>query len=187
MIHVGIDPGKQGAMAILGPGGSVQVFKHPLVQAPKERADYDLGQVICRLMMLRSVHEPVLVAIERQHAMPKAGAIAAFERGRTEGWVWAMHALRVPYVRVRAREWQRDLGLVRPPSGDAPDQKLVASLWDSKEASIKRATERFGPGILVRSKRARVPDDGIADALNLADWCRLYGSRHPASQFEPCV
>jgi len=75
------------------------------------------------------------------------------------GFAWLLEALEIPYQLVSARTWQKSM-------------LAGTSGADTKQRSILAAGRLF-PGVnLKRSARARKADDGIADALLLAEYAR---------------
>jgi hypothetical protein len=90
--------------------------------------------------------------------MPKHGIVSIFRFGEGYGmWQGALAALGIPYQAVLPQAWKK---VVFP--GTARD----------KAASILFAQRRFPSVSLLASPRSKVPHDGIADALALAEFAR---------------
>ncbi len=143
---LGCDPGKSGGWAILGgPAPVVGV-------APLAGKDLDLGALAAAW---RGVSYAV---VEKVGAMPGQGVVSMFSFGRSFGSVLGVLAgLGVPVELVTPQRWK---GVVL--DGSAKD-KDAAIAW----------CRRVHPGVnLLPSERARVPHDGIADALCIAEYGR---------------
>ena len=143
--HIGIDPGKGGAVALLAEDDLPRVEDWP--------GDPTAAASILRDWALE--HEIQLVALESVHAMPKQGVASTFRFGQNLGqWEGVLAGLGLPCVMPRPKEWQR--GLVRPSEGKDP-----------KERSLKVARRLFPDAELHRKK-----DHGRADALLMAWWAK---------------
>jgi len=150
---IGIDPGLDGAIAVMDGIGSPVVYDMPTVRLEKSggghRRDYELKE-----LWLKIILGPFdLMVIERLQPMPsdKRGMIGAFSIGRSLGILEGMAtALGKPFIRVLPTVWKRRYGL----------------LGQGKQASRVRAMERFPTVDLSKKKH-----DGRADAL----WLALYG------------
>lgn len=161
MIFAGVDPGKEGAIAVIdGDGRAEEIFAMPVVGG-KGRAYYDVATIRDRMLELRA--RQVFVTVERQQPLPMRGSIANFGRGEAQAWNWLLEALCIPFHLVAPAVWQRAMHAGTP--GD-----------DTKQRSIL-AAQRLFPGVnLKRTPRAIKPSDGFADALLIA----AYGRRTTA-------
>lgn len=164
MIFIGIDPGKQGAIATVdGSGVMANAFPTPLVHSVRGRDEYDLRSITA---ILRRWHddltERVFATVEKGQPMPPevpGGSVANFARGVARGWEWMLVALEIPYQLVAPVTWQRVMHAGTPGS-------------DTKQRSIM-AAQRLFPGVrLQRTQRSTKPHDGIAEALLLAEYGR---------------
>lgn len=163
-VWIGIDPGLQGAIAILAPD-EIVVGPMPVVSAAKGGRDqYDLPAIVELLDTQAAIHgaHHVLVTCEKLQPMPmeKGGTIANYYRGRSMAIVEGIcTALGIPYQLVSPREWQK--WAHAGTSGE-----------DTKQRSIM-AAQRMFPGVsLLRTPKSRVPHDGMAESLLLASWAR---------------
>ena len=176
-IFVGIDPGKQGAIAwtwiwprVDNVVSEATVKPTPLIKATvsggKKRGkdQYDLT-AICEMFTASPIEEiadELFVTVEESRPMPpnvKAGSLAQFNRGVSTGWLWMLTALRIPYQVVSPQNWQKIMLLGTP--GE-----------DTKQRSIMAAKRLFPEVSLKRTERSRKDDDGISDALLLAEFGR---------------
>ncbi|MBQ1805433.1 MAG: hypothetical protein II010_05975 [Oscillospiraceae bacterium] len=96
------------------------------------------------------------VVLEHVSAMPGQGVVSMFTFGA--GWgriMGVLDALRIPYELVRPQKW-----------------KKTFSVTSDKNSSIEVAKRLF-PGIdLHRTERSRKDDDGLAEALLMAEYAR---------------
>ena len=189
MIVVGVDPGKQGALVALDSQRDVEVLPTPLIAAGKGgRDEYDLVAVAA---WLRKV-APGFVVVEKSQPLPAflgkvrrcpvcksvggdkpmGGTIAQYARGVARGWEWMLIAMEIRYQLVAPRTWQNVMH-AGVPTGT------------TKQRSIVAARRLFPDQSLLRTPKCRTLDDGIADALLLADYGhRLLGNDR--EEPDPC-
>lgn len=181
--YAGIDPGKQGAMALIDDSGRVlETAPTPLCRRGL-RDDYDLPAI--RERLLRWVVEtegPLLVTLELLQSLPPArpgkflgGAHANFARGVARGWEWMLQGLGFDPYGAPARDLGR-IGrymLVRPQTWQKAIYASTGSTGDGKTRSLHAAGVLFPGQLLTRTPRSTKPDDGIAEALLLATYGRL--------------
>ena len=159
--YIGIDPGYQGAVAVLRPG-AVPSYVHDLpVYEMKLRGrvvhEYDIEQMREQLEVeIDNVPgSPVRVVLE--HVTRPAKLTRC--QGIIEG---LLVALGQSYVLVRPQVWKRDMGLSR---------------GASKAASLVMARGLF-PGLVHMLTLAK--HDGRAEALLIAEWGRRHDVEHKA-------
>lgn len=142
---MGIDPGKTGAIAVIGSDGFAQVWDYP-------------GELAEAGVLLRSICIQCsisLCAVEKVGTMPKQGIVSAFTFGMNfGGWLMTLGALGTPHVTVTPRTWQKEC--------------LDSGTGETKERSLSVARRRF-PDIDLSKKK----HDGRADALHLARWAMI--------------
>ena len=140
-IHIGIDPGINGGVAVLGHQGCAQACKIPptnkdlweLIQEIKAAADFE--------------KYTVRATLESVSASPQMGVKSAFTFGNGFGHLeMALTAAGIPFERVRPQVWQKALGCLT--KGD-------------KNVSKRRAQELF-PQMKVTH--------ATADALLIAEY-----------------
>lgn len=169
---IGIDPGKKGAIAVLSLQGVLEVRPMPLVAGGKKsRDEYDIRSIVEHMKGYRT--DCRLVTIERSQPLsmipnPKGrpgadpfrpGSIAQFNRGVQRGFEWLLTALEIPFQLVPPRSWMKVMHAGTPGT-------------DTKQRSIIAAQQLFPDVDLRRSPRCRKADDGIAEALLLAEFGR---------------
>ena len=175
-IFVGIDPGKQGAIAWISMSPSRPVTgirPTPLIRAKQGKDQYDLV-AICKLFQMPaadrvirelffdSADDQVFVTVEESRSIPaniKAGSLAQFNRGVSTGWLWMLTALLIPHQVVSPKNWQKVMLAGTPGK-------------DTKQRSIMAAQRLFPDVSLKRTGRAKKDDDGFSDALLLAEYGR---------------
>lgn len=143
MIYIGIDPGKKGALA-----GIDTEAPAPFAVPFSERGYLDV---------LRDIDPgKSIVALEKVAAMPGQGVTSMFNFGCGFGWIQGiLEALRFPYELVPPQRWKKAFGVT-----------------SDKHTSI-RAAQRLFPGVsLLASPRCRIENDGMAEALLLAEYAR---------------
>lgn len=169
---IGIDPGKKGAFAVLDlVEGILEVRPMPvLAGGKKSRDEYDIRAITEYLKGYR--RDCCLVTVERSQPLsmipPKArlgvdafkpGSIAQFNRGVQRGFEWLLTALEIPFQLVPARTWMKIMHTGTPGA-------------DTKQRSVI-AAQRLFPGVdLRRTPLCRKDDDGIAEAILLAEYGR---------------
>jgi len=161
---VGIDPGKNGAIAIVGRGGAITtVWVMPMIGAKGRKQVYDLVAIseICQGIKAMFKVFPIRVAIEKQQPLPPkmGGGIANFGRGYGLGiWEGALTAHGIPYNIVPPTRWQKQM--LDGVQGETP--KYRAEVQFSRMFNREWAY----PG------KRRKAHDGIVDAALIAEYAR---------------
>lgn len=148
MVFIGIDPGKSGAMALIDDlHGTVRVF-------PFDEASY-------RLAALSTSGKKALAVVEDVHAMPKQGVTSMFNFGLNKGWILGiLYSNAIPTELVRPQKWKR-----------------MFSLDGDKAKSIACAQRLFPTVSLLPTPKCRKPNDGMAEALLMAEYARRITDR----------
>ncbi len=163
-VFIGIDPGKDGAMAILG-------YRDTPILVPFGESEY--ADELRRLDPLRSVETgaeclavhgaipgEAFCVVEHVSAMPGQGVTSCFSFGQNFGFILGLlRAFRISYQLVRPQKWKKEF-----------------SCTSDKNTSIAVAQRMF-PGVdLRRTPRCTKPHDGICEALLMAEYARrLHG------------
>jgi hypothetical protein len=143
MTCIGIDPGQSGAIAIIANDGSVNL------------AHYDKSLYIDSLMAAM-LDAKVMCVVEHVGAMPGQGVSSTFKFGVNFGWIQgALDTIGVPYELVRPQKW-----------------KKMFSCTSDKNTSIAVAKRLFPHVSLKRTPRCVKDDDGLAEALLMAEYAR---------------
>lgn len=155
-IIVGIDPGQSGGIALIHPSGNVASWVMPL--AGKEIDGHEVANYLRGLT-------PLTVFIEKVHSMPKQGLSSTFKFGMGYGLVIGIcEALEIPYRLVTPQAWKKVVL-----SGTAKDKDAAISF-------VRRAY----PSVDMTPGKKRVPHDGIADAVCIAEYGRQLMSKGAA-------
>ena len=94
--------------------------------------------------------------VERVTAMPKQGVTSMFNFGVNFGFIQGLlTAYGIPFELVSPAKWKREFGVT-----------------SDKNTSIAVAQRLFPDVSLLRTERCRKPDDGIAEALLMAEYAR---------------
>lgn len=143
MIYIGIDPGKDGAMAVIAPDAKT-VF-------PFDRDGYRNA-----LECLCGFADNCRCCLERVGAMPGQGVTSMFKFGENFGFIQGLlTAYSIPYELVTPQKWKKEFQI----TGD-------------KNGSIA-VCKRLFPGVsLRRTERCKTDHDGMAEALLMAEYAR---------------
>lgn len=148
-IYIGIDPGKKGAMAIIGHSNTTgETYMCKIIP-------YDPQEYIKALKQ----YNGATVCIEQVHSISKQGIASSFTFGVMYGWMLGMlDTIGVSYQAVSPQKWKKDFGLLR----------------SDKSKSVEVCHHLLPNANLYRTERCKKPDDGMAEAALLA----LYAKRH---------
>ena len=150
MTFVGIDPGVSGAMAVLWNGKEPDIVPFDVV----DYADMFDEMLLCS----ESSGRDIRCVVERVHAMPKQGVSSSFSFGKNFGTILGMlAAYKIPYELVLPQKWKREFGVTA-----------------DKNTSLSVARRLFPSASMRRTERCRKDDDGMAEALLMAEYCRRH-------------
>lgn len=165
--YIGIDPGLTGALARITIDDedagfeAIEIQPMPSIKVVRNNKDkivvdpYGIARVLAKW-------EPdtTLVTVEWVTASPQMGPTSAFSFGRSLGVLEGVLAgLELNINFVRPQDWKKDIGLPR---------------GATKTESRKIATEYY-PDHQAKWKLAK--DDGMAEALLIARWGKIYGHK----------
>jgi crossover junction endodeoxyribonuclease RuvC len=152
---LGIDPGFKGGLAFLGMDGHlIQVAAMPVAKG-KGGTELDVPGLVGLIRSIQADHDIRLVVVERVHSRPGQGLASTFSFGQSTGEVLGIvKALGLPLERPLPQAWKKEVL-----SGTAKD----------KAAAIAYAAARFPTTSLLATARSRVPHEGLADAVCLAE------------------
>ena len=144
MIYIGIDPGKDGALAVIFDGmDEIMVFP------------YGEREYINTLQNL-SGHN-AKTCLEHVTAMPKQGVTSMFSFGENFGYIRGLlEANGIPYELVRPHKWKKEFGI------------------SDKNQSVEVCKRLFPGVSLRRTDRCRKDHDGMAEALLMAEYARRH-------------
>lgn len=143
-VYIGIDPGADGAIALLTGDGRLMSIQDMPAHAELMREE------------LAFVQADKFCAIETQQAMPGQGVTSMFSLGQNYGLLTGiLVGLQIPHEAVRPQRWMRALGI--PAKAD-------------KAKHVEIALALF-PTAQVKGPRGGLKD-GRADALLIAEFIR---------------
>jgi hypothetical protein len=148
-MHLGLDPGLAGALAVLAPDGAlVALCDTPVLTLRTSlwtKKYYNIPGMVALLQPYAGAG--LHAVIEESQAMPGQGTRSMFTIGYGYGlWLGILGALQIPYTPIRPGIWKKALGLAK-----------------DKEQARLRAQQLF-PGADLRRRK----DHGRAEALLLA-------------------
>lgn len=147
---LGIDPGAKGGIALISERGHI----YSLHRMPLADGRVDAGGLA---QILGEYDYAACCAIERVGAMPGQGVTSMFTFGKGVGIVYGVcAALRLSLIEVAPQTWRKVLGACA--KDGKPSIAFCATRW---------------PGTSLVPEGCRVPSDGLADALCIAEWLRL--------------
>jgi len=154
VVAIGIDPGKDGAMAVLWPDyprpplGDDTVCTYPFDR-------HEFCGVLSNVASMRDFYD-ITCVLEHVGAMPGQGSVSMFHFGENFGWIQGvLDAYLVPYELVRPQKWKKEF-----------------SCTSDKNTSIDVARRLFPTKDLRRTTRCKGPHDGICEALLMAEYAR---------------
>ena len=161
MIYVGIDPGLFGAMAVLTTEGHMLWIRDTPVVRIGSKHHYNYAEM---RRLITSLPSEAVVAVEEVHTFPKQGVVS---QGRMMYGLGLWHGLILahPYSLER-------------PSPQTWKKMMLRDVGEKgKDASRWKACQLFPDAapLLQRKK-----DDGRAEALLIAEWCRRTRLGHGA-------
>ena len=144
MIYIGVDPGKNGGIAIIDSDG---VIAFPFSE---ERLLIELDGI---------AHEYECICyLEHVHAMPKQGVSSTFNFGMNFGFIQGvLKAHEIPYELVTPQKWKKEF-----------------SCTSDKNTSIEVCKRLFPGVNLKATERCKKDHDGIAEALLIAEYGRRH-------------
>lgn len=164
MITIGIDPGLDGAVAVISEGihGNAQgktqynLYDIPVLNVKsgkKNKRQYNIAEMV-KIISLHKYQESV-VALEKVHSMPDQGVASMFSMGEGLGiWKGIVTALELPITHVTPQAWKK---------------VMMAGMGKEKDASRQRAIQLF-PQLADQLNLKK--HHGRADALLIAEFLR---------------
>ncbi len=147
MIYIGIDPGKNGGIAVIGKL-SLENYCGASVYSDSELLN------VCELFK----GNPCICYLEHVHAMPKQGVSSTFNFGMNFGFIQGvLKAYGIPYELVTPQKWKKEF-----------------SCTSDKNTSIEVCKRLFPNVNLKATDRCRKEHDGMAEALLIAEYGRRH-------------
>lgn len=151
MIYIGIDPGKSGAIAVIDTAGENDRGRVVCIKPFDEKQYCDtLLELIC------SSTQEIRCCVERVSAMPGQGVTSMFNFGKNFGYILGLLDMcAIPYELVTPQKWKGEFGVT-----------------SDKNSSIA-VCKRLFPDVSLRpTERCRKDNDGMAEALLMAEYAR---------------
>lgn len=153
--YLGFDVGNKGGLATIH-DGRIETFSFQ---------DYDIADICQELKIINAQHECYAV-VEDVHSVFGSSAKSTFNFGFNKGWIiGVLTALRIPYSMIPPKEWQSGVW-------ERCDKVMDGKKVKTKETSINCAKRIFPNVDLRRTPKCKKPDDGICDALLMAEYAR---------------
>ena len=123
---IGIDPGLQGAIAILENNKVINLFEMPTMSEGKKNKKQLNSALLVKLLKENiSTNEEVSVIVEQVNAMPGQGVTSMFNFGQTFGAIKGICAsLELPIFFVRPSKWKKHFELINA-SKDSSRTKAI--------------------------------------------------------------
>lgn len=151
-VHAGIDPGLDGALAVLSPSG-VRVRPMPTLDVGGGKREID-AKAVAEWLEANGVRQG-FVLIEKVGAMPKQGVASTFCFGEGYGALKAvMRLMNYRWALVTPQRWKKEI--------------LQGFGSKDKDAAIEWCRRTHPDVSLKRTDKCLKDHDGMADALCLA-------------------
>lgn len=153
---IGIDPGLKGGICLGSQYTGWRIYPMPVT-------GNGLDLVRLKLILTQRNNELVeLVVIEKVHSMPKQGVVSSFKFGDGFGSLKSMCVcLGLPFILVTPQRWKKTV--------------LAGYDWKgNKDMSIVWVKQRHPSLSLRPTERSRVDSHGLADAVCLAEYGKIY-------------
>lgn len=147
MTYIGIDPGKDGALAVIIDSGKASIVPF----------DQDAYRLVLRQFCMQARMAQARAVLEHVGAMPGQGVTSMFSFGENFGYIKGLlEAFEIPYELVRPQRWKKGFGI------------------SGKNQSVE-VCKRLFPGVsLRRTERCKKDHDGMAEALLMAEFARRH-------------
>ena len=147
MTYIGIDPGKDGALAVIIDSGKASIVPF----------DQDAYRLVLRQFCMQARMAQTRAVLEHVGAMPGQGVTSMFSFGENFGYLKGLlEAFEIPYELVRPQRWKKEYGI------------------SGKNQSVE-VCKRLFPGVsLRRTERCKKDHDGMAEALLMAEFARRH-------------
>lgn len=144
MIYIGVDPGKKGGYAWYT-DGDMRV------------RPWNDNYFVQDMHLLAAMNDHLMAAVEKVGAMPGQGTVSMFSFGQSYGFILGvLAAFGIPYQLVPPRKWKAEYGLLNT----------------QKQASVDVAKRLFPEVDLLPTPRCRKENDGMSDAVLMAEYAR---------------
>ena len=147
---MGIDPGKQGSVAVIGK--EVIVFPTPIIEK-----EYDI-EGMKNILLQYSPDVETFCILERAQAMPKQGVVSMFEFGKGYGmWLALLTSLGFKFQIVHSRTWTKKLLEGAPGEGKERNYHVARRLFPKWNPKLKKEYQ-YSDSILLAEYGRRIYD-----------------------------
>lgn len=175
MIHIGIDPGKTGCIAVIdyGDAKTLHVTIHQIkkISSSKLVDEHELNEFFKKIAGLR--YKKHHIVLEDVHSVFGSSASAMFNFGDVCGLIRGMIiAHDLSFTKVQPKVWQKEMfqGI---PEIRKPGKNGRPGPIDTKPMSIA-AAKRLFPNVSLKTndRKGAIDQNGISDALLMAEYSR---------------
>ena len=147
---IGIDPGLNGAIAVLQDNKVKEIFDVPVMpEGKKNKRQLNSAQLVKLLKDIISDNEEVVVVVENVSAMPGQGVTSMFNFGQTFGAIKGIcAALGLPIFFVRPAKWKKHFDLINS-SKDASRTKAIEMYPSLSDQLSKKKDVNKSDAILI--------------------------------------
>ena len=147
---IGIDPGLNGAIAVLQENRVKEIFDVPVMpEGKKNKRQLNSAQLVKLLKDIVSDNEEVVVIVENVSAMPGQGVTSMFNFGQTFGAIKGIcAALGLPIFFVRPAKWKKHFDLINS-SKDASRTKAIEMYPSLSDQLSKKKDVNKSDAILI--------------------------------------
>jgi crossover junction endodeoxyribonuclease RuvC len=147
---IGIDPGLNGAIAVLQDNKVKEIFDVPVMpEGKKNKRQLNSAQLVKLLKDIISDSEEVVVIVENVSAMPGQGVTSMFNFGQTFGAIKGIcAALGLPIFFVRPAKWKKHFDLINS-SKDASRTKAIEMYPSLSDQLSKKKDVNKSDAILI--------------------------------------
>ena len=148
---IGIDPGLNGAIAILKDNKVLSLHDMPVMaEGKKNKRQINSAQIVNIIKENTKLSEEIVVVVEQVNAMPGQGVTSMFNFGQTFGAIKGIcAALNLPISFVRPSKWKKYFELIN----------------SSKDSSRTKAIEMYP---ILSNQLAKKKDVNKSDAILIA-------------------
>lgn len=155
-VFIGIDVGKQGAIAVLLPNGRVETYTFP----KKPNGAYDLPKMFLVFKKIKKYANRCVAVVEDVHAIKGASASSTWSFASGKAYIEAfLVSNNIEYNKVNPQVWQRFIFKKIPDQGDTKLNSILFTETFYKKCKL----------IVGRTKK----HDGIADAVCMAHYGKI--------------
>ena len=170
MNFMGIDPGKNGGIAVISGNGDTRLFMLPKIGNDINLVE--LGKIFDKVRAHIAQGAEYRGGIEQVHSIHGSSAKSNFEFGESAGLLrMGMVSTGMGWEAVQPKTWQKELF-----EGVVPQWKKNDSgkdVHDTKAMAYAAITRLYPNAIFLPTIRSSKPHEGLVDALCIAHYIRL--------------